>query len=372
MEFKPESSVPDFNPYQDNKISSGVIVEIKRKRYFYDLEKLKSIPIHEVAQAYGVSVKKVGNDYWCAIRQERTASCKLYTKTNSFCDFGAANYGGDTIELTAFLNSCSREEAIETLANTFGIAPENNSNAFHSNFPSERQLAKIGIQGDRASKNIDFHIEKYGLEAAKAISEKFSMRVEEMAKYYPNAYHQMLQAKAVPYVLSLRQTYFAELRRHYDLAALFNLELSPDDELFTEAREMLHDAETAERILCSAIQDREQVPFKRRSYDLAKDYAAIAGGTVSVELTGSESMEYRDLQALLKSEHREMGFSELPQAQYDRLCERLQDITAYSAFVKGDTVKLAYDAEFSEQINDVIHFTQGEQITAGLAMLPTF
>ena len=72
------------------------------KRNFYDLEKLKSIPIHEVAQAYGVSVKKVGNDYWCAIRQERTASCKLYTKTNSFCDFGAANYGGNTIELTAF------------------------------------------------------------------------------------------------------------------------------------------------------------------------------------------------------------------------------------------------------------------------------
>lgn len=67
-----------------------------------------------------------------------------------------------------------------------------------------------------------------------------------------------------------------------------------------------------------------------------------------------------------------MGFSELPKAQYDRLCEQLQDITAYSAFVKGDTVKLAYDAEFSEQINDVIHFTQEEQITAGLAMLPTF
>lgn len=95
------------------------------KRNFYDLEKLKSIPIHEVAQAYGVSVKKVGNDYWCAIRQERTASCKLYTKTNSFCDFGAANYGGDTIELTAFLNSCSRENAIEILTNTFGIQPEN-------------------------------------------------------------------------------------------------------------------------------------------------------------------------------------------------------------------------------------------------------
>lgn len=352
----------------------GVNVELKPKRNFYDLEKLKSIPIYEVAQAFGVEVKKVGNDYWCAIRQERTPSCKLYTKTNSFCDFGAANYGGDTIELTAFLNSCSREDAIETLANTFGIQPENLDGSRQTHFPSDRQLAKIGIYGDRASKNIDFHIEKYGLEIAKEISKKFSIRVEEMAEYYPVAYHQMLSARAVPYVLSLRQAYLTELRSRYDMAALFHLELSPEDECFTEARELLHDAKEAERILYTAIQNHQKVPFKMRSYDLAKDYAAITNGTLSVELTGSESIEYRNLKAILKSEHREMGFSELPKAQYDSLCEQLGDITAYSAFVKGDTVKLAYDAEFSDLINDLIHFTQGEQMadeTAELTMLPT-
>lgn len=354
---------------------TGTICEFEKpKRNFYDLEKLKSIPIHEVAQAFGVQVKKAGNDYWCAIRQERTPSCKLYTKTNSFCDFGAANCGGDTIELTAFLNSCSRVEAMETLANTFGIQPENLDGAQHKRFPSDRQLAKIGIYGDRASKNIDFHLEKYGLEVAAEISKKFSIRVEEMAEYYPVAYHQMLSARAVPYVLSLRQTYLSELRSRYDMAALFHLELSPEDECFTEAREILHDAEEAERILFSAIQDHQKVPFKMRSYDLAKDYAAIANGTLSVELTGLESMEYRSLKAILKSAHREMGFSELPQAQYNSLREQLGDITAYSAFVKGDTVKLAYDAGFTEQINDLIHFTQGEQMaaeTAELTMLPT-
>lgn len=331
------------------------------KRNFYDLEKLKSIPIHEVAQAFGVQVKQVGNDYWCAIRQERTPSCKLYTKTNSFCDFGAANYGGDTIELTAFLNSCSREDAMETLANTFGIQPENLDGAQRKHFPSDRQLAKIGIYGDRASKNIDFHIEKYGLEIAKEISKKFSIHVEEMAEYYPVAYHQMLSARAVPYVLSLRQAYLTELRSQYDMAALFNLELSPEGESFAEARELLHDAEEAERILYTAIQDHQRVPFKMRSYDLAKDYTAIANGTLSVELTGLESMEYRSLKALLKSANRDVGFSELPQAQYNGLYDRLGDITAYSAFVKGDTVKLAYDAEFTEQINDLIILHKGSR-----------
>ncbi len=301
---------------------------------------------------------------------------KLYTKTNSFCDFGAANYGGDTIELAKFLNDCaSRYDAMEILANTFGIAPENNGYAFRSRFPSDRQLAKIGIYGDRASKNFDFHVERYGTEKAMQISEKFSITVEEMSKQYPDTYHQMLQAKAVPYVMSLRQAYLTELRIRYDMAALFNLELSTDGESFIEAREMLRDAEDAERILYSAIQNHQKVPFKMRSYDLAKDYADIANGTLSVELTGSESIEYRSLKALLKSEHREMGFSKLLKSQFDELFEQLNEITPYSAFVKGNTVTLAYDADFTEQINDVIHFTQGEQLTAvgtaGLTMLPT-
>lgn len=347
----------------------------KPKRNFYDLEKLKSIPIHEVAQAYGIQVKKVGNDYWCAIREERTPSCKLYTKTNSFCDFGNANYGGDTIQLTAFLHSCSRADAIEILANTFGIQPENRNDAFRSRFPSNRQLAKIGIYGDRAAKNMDFHIERYGVEVAMEISNKFSITVEELSKQYPDTYHNMLRAKAVPYVLSLRQTYLTELRSQYDMAALFDLELSTDGEAFSEAREMLRDAEEAERILYSAIQNHQKVPFKMRAYDLASDYNAIANGTLSVELTGRESISYTHLKSIMKSERKNMGYSTLPQAQYNELCERLQEITPHSAFVKGDTVTLAYDKDYAEQINDLISFTQGEQMAAAeaaeMTMLPT-
>ena len=84
----------------------------KSARAFYDLEKLKSIPIAEVAQAYGIEVKPSGTDFWCKLRDERTPSCKLYTKTNSFCDFGNTNYGGEKIQITAFFHSFSPGEAI--------------------------------------------------------------------------------------------------------------------------------------------------------------------------------------------------------------------------------------------------------------------
>lgn len=343
---------------------------------FYDPEKLQSIPIAEVAQAYGVELKQVGSDYWCKLRDEKTASCKLYTKTNSFCDFGNANYGGDTIELTRFLHSCSsRYDAMQILANTFGIAPENQQGYMPDRFPSNRQLAKIGIQGDRAPKNFDFHIELYGLEAAKQLSDKYAMTVEELSKRYPDVYHQMLRARAVPYVHALRQLYLAELRSLYDWSVMFGTNFQTDSKMFDNARELLHDAQTGEHILHSAIRDFKKVSFRENHYDLVKDYTAITNGNMSVELINDESIGYRDLKSLLRAENHPMGYTNLPKAQFDALVKQLPEITSYAAFAKGQTVTLAYDAAYTEQINDLINFNQGEQMAAvqtpEVQMLPT-
>lgn len=335
-----------------------------KARLFYDIEQLKSIPIREVAQAFGVQVKKAGNDYWCALRDERTPSCKLYTKTNSFCDFGAANYGGDTIELTKFLRACSsRYDAMDILAQTFGIQPEQ-QNGNVRKLPSIRQFAKIGIYGDVATKNFDFHLEKYGVEGARAITEKYQMTVEKLSELYPDVYHQMLRAKAVPYVHALRNAYLSNLRFHYDMTVNFGWEAPIDDPLFDEAREMLRDAETAEHILKQAIQDPQKVKFQQNIYDLQADYTAIVKGEMSVELTESEPMEYHELKALSKAVARPLQCSKLPYNLYYTLSNSLQEISLYSAFVKGDTVKIVYDAEFAEQINDLINFSEGEQFTS--------
>ena len=60
---------------------------------YYDFKILKAIPIQEVAERMGIEVSTKGGGLWCKIRPEDTASCKLYTTTNTFCDFGGGVAG---------------------------------------------------------------------------------------------------------------------------------------------------------------------------------------------------------------------------------------------------------------------------------------
>lgn len=185
----------------------------------------------------------------------------------------------------------------------------------------------------------------------------------------------MLRARAVPYVRDLRQLYFTELRNLYDWSVMLNTDFQTDSKLFDTARELMHDAQTGEHILHSAIRDFKKVPFRENHYDLVKDYTAITNGNMSVELINDESIGYRDLKSLLRAENHPMGYTNLPKAQFDTLVKQLPEITSYAAFAKGQTVTLAYDAAYTEQINDLINFNQGEQMAAAQAlevqMLPT-
>jgi len=60
---------------------------------FYNLEDLNSISILEVCNYFGVPINKNGGSYFCKLRNERTASCKLYLNNSdghdSFYDFGS-------------------------------------------------------------------------------------------------------------------------------------------------------------------------------------------------------------------------------------------------------------------------------------------
>lgn len=62
---------------------------------YYDLERIKEIPLKEVLEDYGVVVDSYGK---FKLREEKTPSCKWYPKTNSYYDFGDSS-GGNVIEL---------------------------------------------------------------------------------------------------------------------------------------------------------------------------------------------------------------------------------------------------------------------------------
>lgn len=101
------------------------------------IDKLKtSIPLSQVIASFGHSLKSDGGGRFKCLspfRDEKTASFKINDVTNSWCDFGDGNRGGDAIGFIQESNSCGFVEAIETLAQIGSIpleyAPDNQPRA---------------------------------------------------------------------------------------------------------------------------------------------------------------------------------------------------------------------------------------------------
>lgn len=118
---------------------------------YYDIKSLKSIPIPAVLARFGIEVNHAG---FFAIRNERTPSAKYYRNTNTYCDFGMHNDGGDVLKLYAVLAGLDMRDAIEKMAIDFGVLPEEYN---HDEIQlSDSQWQLIGLYGDMASKNMTF------------------------------------------------------------------------------------------------------------------------------------------------------------------------------------------------------------------------
>jgi len=76
-----------------------------------DLEELKKIPIKQILDNYGIKVSSAG---FFKLRNEKTASVKLFEDTNSYCDFGSMQ-GGSVIDLIMNLEKTTVTESINIL-----------------------------------------------------------------------------------------------------------------------------------------------------------------------------------------------------------------------------------------------------------------
>ena len=77
-----------------------------------DIEEIKSTPIREVLVNYGVDVS--GKSCCCPIHKEKTPSCMIYDKTNSFSCFGC-HAGGSVIDLVMGIEKVNIKDAINIL-----------------------------------------------------------------------------------------------------------------------------------------------------------------------------------------------------------------------------------------------------------------
>lgn len=309
----------------------------------YDTAELKAIPIDEVCRAYGIEVKNRGGGLWCAIRDEKTPSCKLYMQNNTFCDFGNANFGGDTITLTKFVFSCDTKQAIEKLAQTFGIQPIRRDNYDVDVALSNWQYAEIGLYGDLASKNFDFDIDKYGIESVRKFAQKYSMTMNELKKEYPKVYENVLKARALPFLRARANDYYVSLHTHDLLCSELNIDFAQKPNELERFADNVKELNQAEKIMQQALQDT-QIKRRPKTYNALEDLTAIRTGKLTPDIGNTIYSELKNREALLG---RQLQYKEVPVEQYRHA--NLTDIP-HSAFLKKDKVNVCFSEDYKQQI----------------------
>lgn len=324
---------------------------------FYNLDDIQSIPILDVCSYFGVPVQKNGGSAFCKLREERTASCKLYLNNadgyDSFYDFGS-HVGGGVINFVAQCLGCDWQSAIEELARAFSIEPVNNSEYLNRNELTDLEYKKIGVYGDLATKNFEFDLEKYPLESVQKYSEKYAMPVNQLRKDYPTKYAQeILKKKAIPYVYGLRNQYYFTLYTwlsfQKSLVGHFDINNVPEDDR-KEAMALCNQLTQAEKILKKALNGTD-IRYSFKEYNLYQDLTKLHLGEISFEI-GENT--YVDVKRESNHQGVDLRYRSVACDDYFSLKEYGIDSVFHAAFVKNDKVNLVFLPEQSELIDKCI------------------
>ena len=191
---------------ENKKISQKELLENKtnnsfsnyKKVNYYDVNRLKEIPIKEVCEQLGLELKRGSNNkLWTKIRDEKSNSCCINLDKNYWYDFGVG-YGGDTIKLVEEVRGISSKEAIKELAEMFGIEGENVKNNFYL---SKDDYKLIGIESDRATLNLDINLEKQSIEEIKEIEKIYGRSMNELANTNKEKFLDIIREKSIPILI---------------------------------------------------------------------------------------------------------------------------------------------------------------------------
>lgn len=318
----------------------------KEKKAFYDLAEIKAIPLQEICRALEIPVKRKGNSDWFSIRPEREPSCKIYP-TNTYSDFGDGNRGGSGIDLVAAVQEISPEAAIAWIGETFGLRPLNHVRG--KGELTDRQYAAIGIQADLATKNFSFDLETYSEEQTREFAEKYRMPVQQLAKEYPEIYHNMLKRVSLPVLQEARSDYYSELYLSDKEAKLWGRSFSWSE----TAEEKRQKVERCEQILRRAIQDTKLLRFQWRAYDIKTDLERIRSGELSWQFDGN--VPYAALKENAPKKGERIRYQEIPFETYymNDVYSRFLSEIDIAVFVRGDKVNIAYYGS-SQPVMDLV------------------
>ncbi len=202
--------------YNKKELNSKKLVE-KEAQPFYNLDKIKEIPLEDVCNRLGVHTSPKGKKLWCDIRGEKTPSCCINTDKNYWYDFGSST-GGDVIKFVSEVEKIDAKEAIYKLADMFGIEPENsieNKNK-HNFYISNSDYRKIGIEPTRATLNLDINLDKQSIEEVTRLEKAFSKSMNELANSNEDLFLDVLNKKSIPIIYNNIKNYYDCLNRIED------------------------------------------------------------------------------------------------------------------------------------------------------------
>lgn len=261
------------------------------------IEQLITIPIPDILRdIYGIEARQKGSRFFCKLRPERTGSCCIY-ETNTWYDFGA-NTGGNGINLIQTMDNCSPKDAMEKLANTYGITRPNQVRDRKELLDYEWK--KLGIYPELVSKNLDINIVFEDSEYLKGADINLypdnQKQLDEFKKYYVSVnefrkaervgYHNLLRKRALSPLLSDRDDYYAGLLNSYRLYAeigggeLAKEAVITNPDVMEEAKQLNDRC----KLLVKAVDDNAQVKIPFMHFDPAADLKGILNGKIQFQI----------------------------------------------------------------------------------------
>lgn len=237
---------------------------------YYDIKSLKSIPIPDVLARFGIGVNHAG---FFAIRNEHTPSAKYYRNTNTYCDFGMHNDGGDVLKLYAVLAGLDMRDAIEKMAIDFGVLPEEYN---HDEIQlSDSQWQLIGLYGDMASKNMTFDFEHYSLSTNYRFAQKYHISMNELKKRDLRRYENIIVSRAIPYVERMKLILKQDLQEHYVFQEFLYENEQHEEEIEAKFEREFEDVKRAEKILEIACKNCLNVNYHSKYESVTNEYEEI-------------------------------------------------------------------------------------------------
>lgn len=194
------------------------------------IQRLKDVSVVQILQdIYNIMPQKRGDRYYCKIRSERTGSCCIYP-TNTWYDFGSG-VGGDSISLVQNMELCDKKDAMQKLADYYGISPDNRQRSekelwdnewkflgIYPDMVSKNLNIAIIDDGERAVQNADINLNLENAEQIKQFEEKYHISMNEFRKIDAVGYHNILKKRILIPLFTERDDYFSALLSNYMLS----------------------------------------------------------------------------------------------------------------------------------------------------------